>query len=142
VTADVEKEKIVLLVEDNPFDVLLTRRALAKLDIAHQLIIAEEGAEALEYLFKHNTDEQPIKNLPDLVLLDLKMLGIDGFEVLKRIRSNEKTRLLPVVIITSSNEETDVNEANRFGATDYYVKPVDANEYGKMIVAVVSKYFT
>lgn len=116
-------DKRILLVEDNPKDEALTRRALQKHNFQAAVVVARDGAEALDYLF--GSDGTPAGALPQLVLLDLKLPKIDGLEVLRRIRANETTRLLPVVILTSSTEERDILEGYRLGTNSYVRKPVD-----------------
>jgi two-component system, response regulator len=136
------KEKTVLLVEDNADDVFLTKRALANMDVAHRLVVAKDGVEALAYLSKHCSNNKSSGNgIPVVVLLDLKLPKIDGLEVLKEIRSNENTCLLPVLIVTSSDEKGDIINANQLGATSYNVKPIDSAKYIEMIQRLISPYF-
>jgi len=118
----------ILLVEDNPDDVALTLRALKSHNITNDVVVAEDGAQALDYLFgaKANALED---ELPAVVLLDLKLPKVNGMEVLQRIRSEERTRLLPVVILTSSDEERDVIDGYSLGANSYVRKPVDFVEF-------------
>lgn len=116
-------DKRILLVEDNPRDEALTLRALQKHNFEAVVVVAHDGAEALDYLL--GSDSMPAGALPQLVLLDLKLPKIDGLEVLRRIRANENTRLLPVVILTSSTEEQDILEGYRLGTNSYVRKPVD-----------------
>lgn len=111
---------MILLVEDNPDDETLTRRALAKNNIQNEVRVARDGAEALELL-------QSIT--PEIVLLDLKLPKVDGLEVLRRIRADERTRLLPVVILTSSKEERDLVSGYGLGANSYIRKPVDFAQF-------------
>lgn len=125
------KDKTILLVEDNPDDVALTIRALKKNNLLNEIIIARDGAEALELLFG-TPGRPPIQ--PELVLLDLNMPKISGLEVLQRIRANEKTRLLPVVVLTTSDEEKDRIESYRFGANSYVSKPVEFSEFSKAVM--------
>ena len=126
--------KIILLVEDNSDDVELTLRALKKNSISNKIIVARDGAEALDYLFaKGQYDKRDEKDLPVLVLLDLKLPKIDGLEVLRQIRGNELTRLLPVVILTSSSQQQDMIESYKLGANSYIRKPVDFNDFEKVI---------
>jgi len=122
--------KIILLAEDNPDDVKLTLRALKKSNILNDVVIAEDGVEALDYLFgtgKFAGRDTSVK--PQLVLLDLKMPRLDGLEALQRIRSDERTALLPVVILTTSNEDRDRIESYKLGANSYIRKPVDFNQF-------------
>lgn len=115
---------VILLVEDNPDDEALTLRALKKNNITNEVIVARDGAEALDYLF--GTGMQAGRPLaPEVTLLDLKLPRIDGLEVLRRIREDQRTRLLPVVILTSSNEERDRLQGYNLGANSYVRKPVD-----------------
>lgn len=117
------RDKRILLVEDNPKDEALTLRALQKHNFQADVMVARDGAEALDYLL--GSDGRSAGALPQLVLLDLKLPKIDGLEVLRRIRANESTRLLPVVILTSSAEEQDILEGYRLGTNSYVRKPVD-----------------
>ena len=124
------KDKIILLVEDNPDDVKLTLRALKKSNIMNEVIVVGDGVEALDYLFgtgKFAGRDTGI--LPQVVLLDLKMPKMDGLEVLHRIRADERTRLLPVVILTTSSEDKDRIESYKLGANSYIRKPVDFNQF-------------
>jgi two-component system response regulator len=114
----------ILLVEDNPDDAALTLRAFRKNNIQNEIRIASDGAEALDLLHGVGPDGQPPIQ-PAVVLLDLKLPKIDGLEVLRRVRGNERTRLLPVVILTSSKEETDLISGYQLGANSYVRKPVD-----------------
>jgi CheY-like chemotaxis protein len=126
--------KVILLVEDNPDDEALTLRALKKNDIRNQVVVARDGAQALEYLFgTGERKERDPEVSPQLVLLDLKLPRVDGLEVLRRIRADERTRLLPVVILTSSKEQRDLVEGYGYGANSYIRKPVD---FGQFVEAV------
>ena len=119
-------DKVILLVEDNPDDEVLACRALKKNDIGDEVVIARDGAEALEYLFGTGTYEgRDMSIMPQLILLDLKLPKIDGLEVLRRIRADERTKLLPVVILTSSKEQQDLLDGYGYGANSYIRKPVD-----------------
>ncbi|MBL8117186.1 MAG: response regulator [Anaerolineae bacterium] len=119
-------DKIILLVEDNPDDELLTIRAFEKVNLGNQIVVARDGVEALDYLFGTGAySGRDISVLPEVVLLDLKLPKIDGLEVLQRIRAHEQTRLLPVVVLTSSAEQRDVVESYSLGANSYIRKPVD-----------------
>jgi two-component system, response regulator len=121
---------IILLVEDNPDDVALTARAFQKSKIAADLVIATDGEEALDYLFATGRYAQRGQIvLPTVVLLDLKLPKVDGLEVLEKIRGNERTRRLPVVVLTSSNEDNDVLGSYDRGANSFVRKPVDFSEF-------------
>lgn len=123
-------EKIILLVEDNPDDVELTLRAFKKNNILNRVVIAKDGVEALDYLFGPDTSAgQNLKELPVVILLDLKLPRIDGMEVLKRIRQEERTKLIPVVILTSSMEDKDVVNGYSLGANSYIHKPVEFDQF-------------
>jgi len=124
------KEKVILLVEDNPDDVELTKLAFEKNNIANNVIVAKDGVEALDYLFGTGMYAgREVKDMPVVVLLDLKLPRIDGLEVLKRIRQNETTRLIPVVILTSSAEQKDLIDGYSLGASSYVRKPVDFEQF-------------
>ncbi|MGA3209366.1 MAG: response regulator [Syntrophales bacterium] len=126
------ENKAILLVEDNPDDVALTIRAFRKSDISNKIIVAKDGVEALDYLFGRGMYAgRDVKDMPVVILLDLKLPKIDGLEVLKSIRQNEFTRLLPVVILTSSVEEKDKINGYRLGANSYVRKPVDFNQFSE-----------
>jgi two-component system, response regulator len=128
------EQKIILLVEDNPDDVDLTLRAFKKNNICNKVVVARDGVEALDYLMGTGIYVgRDVKDLPVVTLLDLKLPKISGLEVLTRIRSNEITRLLPVVILTSSSEENDVVNGYRLGANSYIRKPVDFNQFVEAI---------
>ncbi|HEX4228906.1 MAG TPA: response regulator [Bryobacteraceae bacterium] len=121
---------MILLIEDNADDEVLTMRALKKHNLANEVVIARDGVEALDYLFGMGDHEgRDLTVMPQLILLDLKLPKIDGLEVLRRMRTVESTRLLPVVILTSSNEEQDRIAGYGFGANSYVRKPVDFNEF-------------
>jgi CheY-like chemotaxis protein len=123
-------DKIILLVEDNPDDVELTLRALKKNNIMNEIVVARDGAEALNYLFgKGEYSGRDISVMPSVTLLDLKLPKIGGLEVLQRIRSEEQTKHLPVVILTSSKEEKDLMSGYKLGANSYICKPVDFNQF-------------
>ena len=123
-------DKIILLVEDNTDDVTLTERALKKSHILNKLVVAKDGVEALDYLFGTGIwAGRDISNMPEVVLLDLKLPKIDGLEVLQRIRNDNRTKLLPVVILTSSREEKDLIAGYTLGANSYIRKPVNFNQF-------------
>ncbi len=124
----------ILLVEDNPDDEALTLRALEKGRVKNIVNVVRDGAEALEFLFATGQYEsRKGAELPQLVLLDLKLPKVDGHEVLNRIRSTESTRLLPVVILTSSKEEADLVRAYTSGVNSYVVKPVDSTQFAEAV---------
>jgi two-component system, response regulator len=123
-------EKVILLVEDNPDDELLTIRALKKHNILNEIIIVRDGLEALDYVFcRGKFQSRNPEDLPQVVLLDLKLPIVDGLEVLEQIRSNKATKYLPVVILTSSNEDVDIIKGYELGANSYIRKPVDFAEF-------------
>lgn len=123
-------KKVILLVEDNPDDVLLTLRAFKKNNIMNEVVVANDGVEALDYLFGTGTYmDRDMSIMPEVVLLDLKLPKIDGLEVLRRLRSDQRTKLLPVVILTSSKEEKDIVDSYNLGANSYVRKPVDFTEF-------------
>jgi two-component system response regulator len=127
-------DKVILLVEDNPDDQALTMRALKQNQIMNQVVVAPDGVSALEYLFGEGKHQgRNVDDMPQVILLDLKLPKVDGFEVLRRIRSDERTRMLPVVILTTSNEEQDRLKGYGLGANSYVRKPV---EFGEFIHAV------
>lgn len=122
--------KTILLVEDNSDDEALTLRALKRNNILENVVVVRDGAEALDYLFAAGRyAERDAAELPDVLLLDLKLPKVDGLEVLQRIRGNAQTQRVPVVILTSSNEERDIINAYDHGANSYIRKPVDFNQF-------------
>ena len=124
------KSRVILLVEDNPDDELLALRALKKSNVPNEIVVAHDGVEALDYLFASGSYEgRDTSSMPELVLLDLKLPRLDGLEVLKRLRSDERTRLLPVVILTSSKERSDMLEGYGLGANSYVRKPVNFEQF-------------
>jgi two-component system response regulator len=128
------RDKVILLVEDNPDDELLTLRALRKNNVLNKVVVARDGVEALDYLF--GTGEYAGRDTsvtPQLILLDLKLPKIDGLEVLKRLRADERTRLLPVVILTSSREQQDMLDGYGLGANSYVRKPVNFEQFVQAI---------
>lgn len=123
-------DRPILLVEDNPDDEALTLRAFNKNRIGNQVVVARDGVEALDYLFGNGHHAgRDLSVMPAVVLLDLKLPRIDGLEVLRRIRANERTSLLPVVILTTSKEQQDIYEAYILGANSYIRKPVDFEKF-------------
>jgi CheY-like chemotaxis protein len=121
----------ILLVEDNPDDEKLALRALKKNNIANPVEVVRDGVQALAYLF--GDGEQPAKRLPQVVLLDLNLPLVNGLEVLREIRNHESTRFLPVVVLTSSNEERDLVESYSLGANSYIRKPVDFGQFTEAV---------
>jgi len=122
-------EKMILLVEDNPDDVELTLRALQGSNVANRVTVARDGVEALDYLLIPGK----LPRTPELVLLDLKLPRLDGLEVLRRMRADERTRLLPVVVLTSSTEEEDMVKSYSLGANSYVRKPVNFAEFANAV---------
>ncbi|NVN89307.1 MAG: response regulator [Desulfuromonadales bacterium] len=126
--------KVILLVEDNPDDEMLAMRALKKSNIANEIVVARDGVEALDYLFGTGVYKDRDTNvIPQIVLLDLKLPKVDGLEVLRRIRADKRTKLLPVAILTSSKEERDVVSSYDLGANSYIRKPVDFEQFAESI---------
>ena len=121
--------KRILLVEDNANDAELTMTALAEQNFANEVDIVRDGAEALDYLFRRNAYADRVSNNPTVVLLDLKLPKIDGLEVLQQIKTDEKLRTVPVVMLTSSREEQDLVQSYNLGVNAYVVKPVEFNEF-------------
>ncbi len=127
-------ERLILLVEDDPRDEELTLLALGEHKITNPIVVVHDGEEALDYLFARGAHkERQSDTLPQVVLLDLKLPKVDGLEVLREIRSNDRTRLLPVVILTSSREEKDRLQGYGLGANSYVRKPVDFAEFSEAI---------
>ncbi|MGE5751459.1 MAG: response regulator [Nitrospirota bacterium] len=128
------KNKVILLVEDNPDDVKLTMRALKKSNVLNEVVVAQDGAEALDYLFctgKYTGRDKQF--MPQVILLDLKMPKVDGFEVLQRIRSDERTKLVPVVVLTTSSEDKDRVASYQFHANSFVRKPVDFDQFTEAV---------
>jgi two-component system response regulator len=123
-------DRVILLVEDNLDDEVLTLRALKKNNLLNAVVVAHDGVEALDYLFGSGTHagRDPGRQ-PGVILLDLKLPRVDGLEVLRRVRSDERTRRLPVVVLTSSKEQQDLLECYGLGANSYIHKPVDSNQF-------------
>ncbi|MCD6111923.1 MAG: response regulator [Bacteroidales bacterium] len=126
------KNSIILLVEDNPDDVELTLRAFRKYNFTNDIIVANDGEEALEIIFERANNK---KLKPDLILLDISLPKVNGIEVLRQIKTNDITKTIPVIILTSSNEEKDLVESYNYGANSYIRKPVDF----KMFIDVVKE---
>lgn len=129
-----EKPKTILLVEDNPDDEALTIRALKRNHISNEIVVARDGVEALDYLFGMGSYiERDISIKPSVILLDLKLPRVDGIEVLRRLREDERTKLLPVVILTTSTEERDMLDSYSLGCNSYIRKPVDFLQFSEAI---------
>ncbi|MBI4392741.1 MAG: response regulator [Euryarchaeota archaeon] len=127
-------EPVILLVEDNPDHADLTLRALRKNNIVNDVVVATDGVEAIDYLFRTGKYENNARwTLPRLVILDLKLPRLGGLDVLKKLRSDERTRLLPVVILTSSNEERDLLDGYGLGANSYVRKPINFNDFAEAV---------
>lgn len=135
------KPQTILLVEDNPKDEMLTLRSLKKCHVANEVVVVRDGAEALDYLFASGDHAgRDLSDPPTVILLDLKLPKIDGLEVLRRIRADERYQLLPVVILTSSDEERDILAGYELGANSYVRKPVVFAEFSKA-VADLGRYW-
>lgn len=120
----------LLLVEDNPRDVELTLRALKKRNLANTVHVVHDGAEALDFIFARGAyAHRDINHVPKVILLDLKLPKVNGLEVLQRVKGDERTRTIPVVVLTSSQEEKDMVESYRLGVNSYIVKPVDFDKF-------------
>jgi CheY-like chemotaxis protein len=129
-----DKEVEILLVEDNPHDAEMTLRAFRKANLANRVQHARDGAEALEFIFGSGDDAgERIHLRPRVILLDIKLPKVDGIEVLRALKSDERTRLIPVVMLTSSKEERDVVESYRLGANSYIVKPVGFEKFASVV---------
>ncbi|MEH1942111.1 MAG: response regulator [Nostoc sp.] len=125
---------MILLVEDNPDDEALTLRALKKNNILNEVVVARDGAEALDYLFgKGVYADRDMSVMPNLILLDLKLPKMDGLEVLRHLRTDDRTKILPVVILTSSKEEQDLINGYSLGANSYVRKPVDFSQFSEAV---------
>lgn len=123
-------KKTILLVEDNPDDEILTRMALQENNLLNEIVVAHDGVEALDYLFgRGRYAGRDLNDRPQVVLLDLKLPKLDGLDVLRAIRADDRTKFLPVVILTSSNEEQDLLAGYSFGANSYVRKPVDFHQF-------------
>ena len=122
----IEEPKTILLVEDNADDEKLTLRAMRQSDIPNIVVVARDGVEALEYILKHSVDSN---RLPSLILLDLKLPKVSGLEVLEKLRSDSRTQTLPIVVLSSSDEERDIEQSYLLGANSYIRKPVDFEEF-------------
>jgi two-component system, response regulator len=128
------EKKMILLVEDNPDDEVLTLLAFKKSNILNEIVVTRDGVEALDFLFATGTYRDRDANImPQMVLLDIKLPKIDGLEVLRRLRSDERTKLLPIVILTSSKEERDLIDGYKFGCNSYIRKPVDFSQFSESI---------
>ena len=127
------REVDILLVEDNPRDVELTLRALKKHNLANKVQVVRDGAEALEYIFPTGLDEERLISNLKVILLDLKLPKVSGLEVLQRIKSDPRTRAIPVVVLTSSHEDSDIQECYKLGVNSYVVKPVEFDKFAQAV---------
>lgn len=131
---DPENEVEILLVEDNPTDAELAIRALKKSNLANKLVWVKDGAEALDFIFgTGGYSGRKIVDGPKVILLDLRLPKVDGIEVLRRVKGDERTRTIPVVVLTSSREDRDVAESYQFGVNSYISKPVEFDEFAKTV---------
>ena len=129
------RDETILLVEDNPDDELMTLRTLKRINVCNDVAVARDGAEALDYLFGTGRHAgRDVRDLPQVVLLDLALPKVDGLEVLRRIRADERTRLLPVVVLTSSEDEEDVVKSYGLGANSFVRKPVEVARFCEAVV--------
>jgi len=128
------EDRIILIVEDNPDDEALTIRALKKNNIGNRVVVVRDGVEALDFLFCTGAYASRDPNdMPQVTLLDLRLPKVDGLEVLKRMRADQRTRLLPVIILTSSKEEQDLIESHEYGVNAYMRKPVDFDQFADSV---------
>jgi CheY-like chemotaxis protein len=128
----IRKDQIILLVEDNADDVELTRRAFEKSNIVNRLVVVSDGQEALDYLFAEGAyADRDATTMPNVLLLDLNLPKVTGLQVLRRLRADARTRLLPVVVLTTSKEERDMIDSYNFGANSYVRKPVDFVQFAE-----------
>ncbi len=128
------EDRTILLIEDNPDDVELTQRAIRKNNILNKLVVAKDGVEALDYLF--GTGQYAARDMnerPAVILLDLKLPRVDGLEVLRRVRADERTKLIPVVVLTSSREERDLVDSYKLGCNSYIRKPIDFMQFSEAV---------
>jgi CheY-like chemotaxis protein len=131
---DTVKEVEILLVEDNPTDAELCIRALKKSNLANKLVWVKDGAEALDFIFaKGEFSHREVVNGPKVILLDLRLPKVDGMEVLKRVKEDERTRTIPVVVLTSSKEDRDIAESYKLGVNSYISKPVVFDDFAKTV---------
>ena len=127
----------ILLVEDNPSDIELTLRAFKKNNITNNVHVVRDGAEALDFIFARGEyADRTMNHQPKVILLDLKLPKVDGLEVLRRIKADERTKLIPVVVLTSSREEQDLTESYKLGVNSYITKPVDFENFAKAVSAL------
>ena len=124
----------ILLIEDNPFEAELTIRSLKKSNLANHLVHIDDGAEALDFIFSRGKyQSESLQSNPKLILLDIKLPKVDGIEVLRQLRANESTKLIPIVMLTSSKENIDIKTCYELGANSYIVKPVDFDSFAKAV---------
>jgi two-component system, response regulator len=133
--------KSILVVEDNPGDERLIKRALQKSNIANEIIVLQDGAEAVDFLFGEKSSSD-MRRVPSFVLLDLSLPNVAGLEILEQIRSKEPTQLLPVVILTSSREQSDIVNSYKLGANSYITKPIDSDEFVEKVQQVASYWLS
>ena len=124
-----EKFRRILMVEDDPRDVELTLTALEDYKLANEVVVCRDGQEALDYLYSRGKFSDRVNENPAVILLDLKLLKVDGLEVLQQVKSDERLRMIPVVMLTSSHEEKDMMQSYKLGVNAYVVKPVDFHEF-------------
>ncbi len=130
---DAMTEVEILLVEDNPTDAELCIRALKKSNFANKLVWVKDGAEALEFVFATGAYAERVQNGPKVILLDLRLPKVDGMEVLRRVKGDERTRTIPVVVLTSSREDRDVADSYRLGVNSFISKPIEFDEFARVV---------
>ncbi|OQA28580.1 MAG: Response regulator rcp1 [Chloroflexi bacterium ADurb.Bin344] len=135
-------KRIIMLVEDNPDDITLAKRVFRKCNLTDNVVVTRDGVEALEYLLKkdEDDDDRSISDLPAVILMDLKMPRMDGIETLKVLRSSRKTAFIPVVMLTSSDEERDIRQCYQCGANSYIRKPIDFDRFSE-VMQLLSVYW-
>lgn len=135
-------KRLIMLVEDNPDDITLAKRVFGKCNLTDNVVVTRDGVEALNYLLEKSeeTDDREPSNIPAVIFMDLKMPRMDGIETLKVLRSNRKTAFIPIVMLTSSDEEQDIQQCYQYGANSYIRKPIDFNRFSE-VMQLLSTYW-